>query len=78
MNKRGAGVVLIAVSAFLIGVRSINGTAYTVGQTYLPSDQLDNQIAMSPTRSFAFVSGIVGVVYLLWAEVEETIAARRK
>lgn len=78
MNKRGAGVVLIAVSAFLVGVRSINGTAYTVGRTTLPSNQFDNQIAVSPTRSFALVSGIAGVAYLIWAEVEEAIAARRQ
>lgn len=77
MNRRGAGIFLLAIAAFLLGVNYL--TAGVSGERYLVDGvpQLPLFYVGSLLSNLAVISCIAGIAYLVWAEVE-AIARRRK
>jgi hypothetical protein len=77
MNRRGAGIALLAIAAFLIGVKYL--TAGVSGQMYIVDrvPKLPLFYVGSLLSNLAIISSIAGVTYLVWAEVE-ALAGRRK
>ncbi len=77
MNRRGAGIALIAIAAFLLGVKYL--TAGVSGQTYfvdrvpiLPLFYVGPQLS-----NLATISCIAGVAYVIWAEIEASTERKR-
>ena len=77
MNRRGAGIALLAIAAFLIGIKYL--TAGVSGQAYLVNGVPKVPLFYVGSRlsNLAVISGIAGVAYLVWAEVE-ALAGKRK
>lgn len=77
MNRRGAGIFLLAIAAFLLGVKyltaGVSGEKYIVdGVPTLPLFYVGSLLS-----NLAIISCIAGITYLIWAEVE-AIAGRNK
>lgn len=77
MNRRGAGVFLLAIAAFLIATKYL--TAGVSGERYLVNGvpRLPLYYVGSQLSNLAIISSITGIAYLIWAEVE-AIASRKK
>ncbi|OKH50498.1 hypothetical protein NIES2101_19405 [Calothrix sp. HK-06] len=69
MNKRGAGITLIGISAFLFGARSLTA-AHTIGRTVADEKTFENRTTVQEVRIFAVATGVAGLVYVIWGEVE--------
>lgn len=76
MNRRGAGIALIGISAFLVGIRALSATAYVGRVSGLFN--IDIQVAMPVVKNFAVISLIAGLAYLFWAEIEAFVDSRRR
>lgn len=80
MSKRSAGVILISISAFLFGIRYISaaifGSNVSSWDEMLFSNML-SYVGSAPLR-LSVCSLILGVIYLVWAEIEEQLMKKRK
>lgn len=73
MNKRAAGISLIAIAAFLYSVRYIGAVIWGAGTTSWSSDlfaNLINNTSVAPLY-FSWIALAAGIVYLYQAETEE-------
>lgn len=77
MNRRGAGIFLLAITAFLLSVKYL--TAGVSGERYLVDGvpRLPLFYVGSLLNNLAIISCIAGIAYLIWAEVE-ALAGRSK
>lgn len=80
MHRRSAGISFIFISAFLNSVRYLTAAIYGSSTTNYSEtffkvvlDSIGNDLL-----NFAVITLIVGIAYLLWAEIEEIIIRVRK
>ena len=73
MNKRGAGISLIAISAFLFTSRYISAAIFGSGISSWSSDLFRAMLGyVGNTLSiFGGITLTTGIVYLIWGEYEE-------
>ena len=73
MNKRGAGVSFIAISALLFSTKYI--TAAIFGSNVVSWDKELFQAMLSytgsPLNTLSIVALVIGIGYVCWAEYEE-------
>ncbi|NPV71051.1 MAG: hypothetical protein HPY55_10470 [Firmicutes bacterium] len=79
MSRRGAGVALVAVAAFLQATRYLSAAVFGSGISSWSSELFDAMFRyVGPDLSrMALLSLSAGVVYLLWAEITERRSASR-
>lgn len=73
MNKRAAGISLIAIAAFLYGVRYISAAIWGSTTTSWSIDLFDNllnNVGLAPLY-FSWIALAAGILYLYHAEAEE-------
>lgn len=73
MNKRAAGISLIAIAAFLYSVRYISAAIWGSGTNTWNSDLFDtflNSVGQAPLY-LSWISLAAGILYLYHAEAEE-------
>lgn len=71
MNRRGAGVVFIAIASFLYGVRYLSAAIFGSGINSWNRDLFDSMLQYVGTtlNIFAVISLVAGLIYLIWSEV---------
>jgi hypothetical protein len=79
MNKRAAGISLIAIAACLYSVRYISAAIWGSTTTSWSIDLFDNLLNNVGTAPlyFSWISLAAGIVYLYQAEVEEKERKRK-
>lgn len=73
MSKRAAGIGLIAISAFLYGIRYLSAGVFGSNlQSWSPGlfNAMLNSVGNGPTTA-SIIALIGGVIYLVWAEIKE-------
>lgn len=73
MNKRAAGISLIAIAAFLYSVRYISAAIWGSTTTSWSIDLFDNllnNVGLAPLY-FSWIALAAGILYLYHAEAEE-------
>ncbi|MBS4025528.1 MAG: hypothetical protein KGZ96_07605 [Clostridia bacterium] len=73
MNKRGAGISLIAISAFLFASRHVSAAIFGSGVSSWNAGLYDNMLNYvgNSLSNFGLATLLVGIVYLIWGEFEE-------
>lgn len=73
MNKRGTGTVFCIIAAFLYVSRYIVAAIFLSGVTSWYGDlfQAGLEYVGSSLQTLSIISFAVGIIYLIWAEVEE-------
>ncbi|MGE5486024.1 MAG: hypothetical protein ACM3X4_13515 [Ignavibacteriales bacterium] len=74
MNRRGAGIALIAVAAFLHATRYVCAAIYGSGMNSHGSDLFRAMLQyVGPGLSrLSAVCLVAGIAYLVWAEADRT------
>jgi hypothetical protein len=76
MNRRIVGAIFIFIAAFLEGVRYISAALFGSGSTSGWTQELFDILLTSVGTKLVFLSTfalIIGIVYLIWAEIEINI-----
>lgn len=75
MSRRATGAVFIAISAFLYGIRYIAAALFGSTTTNWNEEMFNILLTSVGTRfnSFSLLALLVGIAYLIWAEIEEYI-----
>lgn len=79
MNKRAAGISLIAIAAFLYGVKYMSAAIWGSGTNTWNSDLFNNflnSVGQAPLY-FSWIALAAGIVYLYQAEVEDNERKRQ-
>jgi hypothetical protein len=73
MNKRGTGAVFCLIAAILFASRYITAAIFMSGVSSWSSGLFGAglQYVGTPLNTFSIISLIVGIGYLLWAEISE-------
>jgi hypothetical protein len=80
MNKRSAGIILICISAFLYGIRYVSAAIFGSNVSSWDSqlfDEMLHYVGIGPLV-LSVLALIAGIVYLIIAELESSIAQHIK
>lgn len=80
MNKRGAGISFIAIAALLYSTKYISAAIFGSTLTDLDGETYAALVSYisGPLTQLSFVSLVVGIIYLGWAEFEEFINRKKQ
>lgn len=72
MNKRGAGVVFILISAILLSSKYISAAIFGSGVTSWDKDLYQHMLSYigTPLNTVSIISLLIGIAYICWAEYE--------
>jgi len=73
MNKRAAGTIFCVISSFLFAVRYVAAAIY-MSNLSTWSDELFSsglEYVGTPLLTLSGISLVVGIIYLVWQEIEE-------
>jgi hypothetical protein len=80
LNRRTTGTIFICISAFLYGVRylsaAIFGSNVSSWNSELFNAMLD-YVGNGP-KNLSIIAFIIGIIYLIWAELEKDNKFRKK
>ncbi|WP_341280396.1 hypothetical protein [Paenibacillus sp. FSL H8-0537] len=79
MNKRKTAVTLMSISAFLYGTRYISAAIFGSNIASWNEELFHNMLSYigpEPLRWSKYAL-ILGIIYLVWAEVEEQLGKKR-
>ena len=73
MNKRGAGVAFIAISALLISVKYISAAIFGSGVLSWDESLFSAMLSYvgNSLNLFSLLALLIGIIYLVAAEIEE-------
>lgn len=73
MNKRGAGVIFIAIAAFLFASKYISAALFGSGVLSWDKSRFHAMLSYvgEPLSIFSIIALIIGVAYIGWGEYEE-------
>lgn len=80
MSRRVTGTIFISIAAFLYGIRYVSAALLGSG-SFDGTEEMFNVLLTSVGTKLIFFSKlslIVGIVYLIWAEIEDNIGKIRK
>ncbi|WP_419881495.1 hypothetical protein ACN6MY_18560 [Peribacillus sp. B-H-3] len=80
MTRRGAGVVFIAVSAFLISAKYICAAIFCSNVTTWNDTIFENLLMFigKPLSTLSIGALILGVLYLVWGEYDAIMSKKSK
>ena len=80
MGKRGSGIALIAISAFLISTKYISAAIFGSGVSGWSQDLFDGMLSYVgiTLNIFSVLSLLVGILYIVWGEYEELKRQRQR
>lgn len=72
MNKRGAGVFFILISAILFSAKYISAAIFGSGVTSWDNELFQSMLSYigTPLNTLSFLALLIGIVYICWAEYE--------
>lgn len=72
MNKRGAGVVFILISAILLSSKYISAAIFGSAVTSWDKDLYQHMLSYigTPLNTVSIISLLIGIAYICWAEYE--------
>ena len=79
MSRRGSGIALLAIATALYVARYMAAAIYGTGLSSWSAQQLQamlQYVGEAPLR-LSVAAGGLGIVYLVWGEVEAIFARRR-
>ena len=73
MNKRGTGAIFCLIAAILYAARYLAAAIFMTGISSWNSNLFENGLEYvgSSLLTLSVVSLIIGIAYLIWAEIEE-------
>ncbi len=73
MNKRGTGAIFCLIAAILYAARYLAAAIFMSGMSSWNSNLFENGLEYvgSSLLTLSVVSLIIGIAYLIWAEIEE-------
>lgn len=73
MNKRGTGAIFCLIAAILYAARYLAAAIFMSGISSWNSNLFENGLEYvgSSLLTLSVVSLIIGIAYLIWAEIEE-------
>jgi hypothetical protein len=80
VNKRGTGVVFIAIAAFLFSSKYISAAIFSSGVFSWDEDLFNAMLSYvgSPLSVCSILALILGVAYIAWGEFEEFTVKKRQ
>jgi hypothetical protein len=79
MNKRGTGVMFIAIAAFLFSVKYLSAAIFGSGVASWDSELFNAMLSSvgTPLSICSILALIIGIAYIAWGEYEEFARAKQ-